>query len=80
MKFVPEGVEGMVPYKGNLADYVYQLVGGVRSSMGYVGAADLDGFRERALFVRVTAAGVRESHPHDIRITKESPNYSGEMD
>ncbi|MFO1051938.1 MAG: IMP dehydrogenase [Planctomycetota bacterium] len=80
MKFVPEGVEGMVPYKGRLRDFVYQLVGGVRSSMGYVGAATLSAFRDRARFVRVTAAGVRESHPHDIRITKEAPNYSGEVD
>lgn len=80
MKFVPEGVEGMVPYKGRLKDFVYQLVGGVRSSMGYVGAADLAQFRARARFVRVTAAGVRESHPHDIRITKEAPNYSGDVD
>ncbi len=80
MKFVPEGVEGMVPYKGRLKDFAYQLVGGVRSSMGYLGAADLVRFRERARFVRVTAAGVRESHPHDIRITKEAPNYSGDVE
>ena len=79
-KFVPEGVEGMVPYKGRLKDFAYQLVGGVRSSMGYVGAVTLAQFRERARFVRVTSAGVRESHPHDIRITKEAPNYSGEGD
>ena len=80
MKFVPEGVEGMVPYKGQLADYVYQLVGGVRSSMGYVGARTLDEFAARAQFIRVTGAGVRESHPHDIRITREAPNYSGDFD
>jgi IMP dehydrogenase len=80
LKFVPEGVEGMVPYKGRLKDFVYQLVGGVRSSMGYVGARDLAEFSQRARFVRVTAAGVRESHPHDIQITKEAPNYSGESD
>ncbi|MEY2980600.1 MAG: IMP dehydrogenase [Planctomycetota bacterium] len=80
MKFVPEGVEGMVPYKGRLVDFVYQLVGGVRSSMGYVGASDLAEFRSRARFIRVTTAGVRESHPHDIRITKEAPNYSGDVD
>ncbi len=78
MKFVPEGVEGMVPTKGALADYVYQLVGGVRSSMGYTGAADMAEFQKRARFMRVTSAGVRESHPHDITITKEAPNYSGE--
>ncbi len=80
MKFVPEGVEGLVPFKGKLADYVYQLVGGVRSSMGYLGAATLSDFVARARFVRVTAAGVRESHPHDIRITREAPNYSGDFD
>jgi IMP dehydrogenase len=80
MKFVPEGVEGMVPFKGRLADFAYQLVGGVRSSMGYLGARNLAEFRDRACFVRVTAAGVRESHPHDIRITKEAPNYSGDVD
>ncbi|MBK8979727.1 MAG: IMP dehydrogenase [Planctomycetes bacterium] len=80
MKFVPAGVEGMVPYKGRLADFVYQLVGGVRSSMGYLGASTLADFQEHARFVRVTAAGVRESHPHDIRIAKESPNYSGDFD
>ena len=80
LKFVPEGVEGMVPYKGRLKDFVYQLVGGVRSSMGYLGAQDLVAFRTRARFVPVTTAGVRESHPHDITITKESPNYSGESE
>ncbi|MBK8977530.1 MAG: IMP dehydrogenase [Planctomycetes bacterium] len=80
LKLVPEGVEGMVPYRGQLAAYVYQLVGGVRASMGYLGARDLAAYRERARFVRVTAAGVRESHPHDIRITKEAPNYSGDFD
>ena len=74
-KLVPEGIEGMVPYKGRLSDYVYQLVGGVRSGMGYLGAADIPGLWERARFVRVTAAAMRESHPHDVTITKESPNY-----
>ena len=78
VKFVPEGVEGMVPTRGPLAEYVYQLVGGVRSSMGYCGAPDLATFREQARFVRVTAAGVRENHPHDIQITREAPNYSGD--
>ena len=77
-KFVPEGVEGVVPTKGNLADYVYQVVGGVRSGMGYCGSRDLEELREKAHFIRVTAAGLRESHPHDIQITKEAPNYSGE--
>lgn len=77
-KFVPEGVEGLVPYRGSLADFVYQLVGGLRASMGYCGCATIDQFRERARFVRVTGASVIESHPHDIRITKEAPNYSHE--
>jgi IMP dehydrogenase len=77
-KFVPEGVEGLVPYRGSLADFVYQLVGGLRASMGYCGCATIDQFRERARFVRVTGASVVESHPHDIRITKEAPNYSHE--
>jgi len=77
-KFVPEGVEGLVPYRGSLADFVYQLVGGLRASMGYCGCPTIDDFRERARFVRVTGASVIESHPHDIRITKEAPNYSHE--
>lgn len=77
-KFVPEGVEGLVPYRGSLADFVYQLVGGLRASMGYCGCPTVDDFRERAHFVRVTGASVIESHPHDIRITKEAPNYSHE--
>jgi IMP dehydrogenase len=80
IKFVPEGVEGMVPTKGALADYVYQLVGGLRSAMGYCGAATLGQFSERARFIRTTTAGVRESHPHDISITKESPNYTGDVE
>ena len=78
MKFVPEGVEGMVPYKGAVADYVYQLVGGIRSGMGYCGARTLPELAAKAKFLRVTPAGLRESHPHDIQITKEAPNYSGE--
>jgi IMP dehydrogenase len=78
LKYVPEGVEGMVPTKGPLADYVYQLVGGVRSGMGYCGVRTLPELASRARFVRVTAAGLRESHPHDIMITKESPNYRGD--
>ncbi len=77
-KFVPEGVEGLVPYRGSLADFVYQLVGGLRSSMGYCGCPTITAFRDRARFVRVTGASVIESHPHDIRITKEAPNYSHE--
>jgi IMP dehydrogenase len=78
MKFVPEGVEGMVPFKGAVADFVYQLVGGLRSGMGYNGARTLPELAAKAKFLRVTAAGLRESHPHDIQITKEAPNYSGE--
>jgi IMP dehydrogenase len=74
-KLVPEGIEGRVPYKGELADVVYQLVGGVRAGMGICGARNIGELREKARFVRVTAAGVRESHPHDVAITKEAPNY-----
>jgi IMP dehydrogenase len=75
-KMVPEGVEGRVPFKGPLAPFVYQLVGGVRSGMGYVGAKTLDELRTQARFIQVTAASVQESHPHDIAITQEAPNYS----
>ncbi|MBD7939729.1 MULTISPECIES: IMP dehydrogenase [Cytobacillus] len=75
-KFVPEGIEGRIPYKGSLADTIYQLVGGVRSGMGYCGAANLEFLRENAQFIRMTGAGLKESHPHDIQITKEAPNYS----
>ncbi|MCS7059689.1 MAG: IMP dehydrogenase [Anaerolineae bacterium] len=74
-KTVPEGIEGRVPYKGNLHDYVYQMVGGLRSGMGYVGACNLEELRQKARFVRVSHAGLIESHPHDIIITKEAPNY-----
>jgi IMP dehydrogenase len=77
-KLVPEGVEGRVPYKGPLAPYVFQLVGGLRSGMGYVGAKSLAELRAKARFLQVTAASVQESHPHDIAITQESPNYSVE--
>jgi IMP dehydrogenase len=76
-KLVPEGIEGRVAYKGRLADFVYQLMGGLRSGMGYVGAADLDELRAKARFVRITSAGLIESHPHDVIITKEAPNYPG---
>ena len=69
----------MVPTKGPLVDYVFQLVGGARSGMGYCGAQDLAGLREKARLVPVTPAGLRESHPHDIQITKEAPNYSGDV-
>ena len=75
-KFVPEGVEGRVPYRGRLGEFVYQMVGGLRSAMGYCGCATLDDFRLRTRFVRVSAATVVENHPHDIQITKESPNYT----
>jgi len=75
-KLVPEGIEGRVPYKGSVGDIVFQLVGGVRAGMGYVGAANLSELVEKAQFVRITGAGVRESHPHDVEITKEAPNYS----
>ena len=74
-KLVPEGIEGRVPYKGALSDYVYQLVGGLRAGMGYCGAATIEDLRINARFIRISGAGVRESHPHDIEITKESPNY-----
>ncbi|GKU85277.1 IMP dehydrogenase [Niallia sp. NCCP-28] len=75
-KFVPEGIEGRLPYKGPLSDTVYQLIGGIRSGMGYCGTKDLTELRENAQFVRMTGAGLRESHPHDVQITKEAPNYS----
>jgi IMP dehydrogenase len=74
-KLVPEGVEGRVPYKGGVAAIIHQLVGGLRASMGYTGSASLEAMRTRTEFVRVTAAGVRESHVHDVTITKEAPNY-----
>jgi IMP dehydrogenase len=74
-KLVPEGIEGRVAYAGSLADVVYQLVGGLRSGMGYVGAATLSELHRRAKFMRVTTAGREESHPHDVTITHESPNY-----
>ncbi|ABS20384.1 IMP dehydrogenase [Bacillus cytotoxicus] len=75
-KLVPEGIEGRVPYKGPLADTVHQLVGGLRAGMGYCGAHDLEFLRENAQFIRMTGAGLRESHPHHVQITKEAPNYS----
>jgi IMP dehydrogenase len=78
-KLVPEGVEGRVPYKGALSDFVYQLVGGLRAGMGYCGAKSIKELMEKAQFVRVSAASVNESHPHDIQITKEAPNYSATL-
>ena len=74
-KLVPEGIEGMVPFRGPLGPFLYQFVGGIRAGLGYVGSEDLDAFRARARFVRVTPAGVRESHPHDVSVTKEATNY-----
>jgi IMP dehydrogenase len=75
LKLVPEGIEGQVPYKGPVSAVLHQLVGGVRAAMGYVGAANLEELRERARFVRISGAGLRESHVHDVQITRESPNY-----
>jgi len=75
-KFVPEGIEGRVPYKGPAADTIYQLVGGLRSGMGYLGCADVEALRSEPQFMRITGGGLRESHPHDVTITREAPNYS----
>ncbi len=75
-KLVPEGVEGRVPYKGLLSDTIYQLMGGLRAGMGYTGCANIQELHDKARFVRITGAGLKESHPHDIQITKEAPNYS----
>ena len=75
-KFVPEGVEGRVPYKGALSETIYQMIGGLRAGMGYTGCKDIEELHEKAKFVRITGAGLKESHPHDIHITKEAPNYS----
>src|SRR5688500_58818 len=75
-KLVPEGIEGRVPYKGPAADVIFQMVGGLRAGMGYVGCASIDILRTEAEFVRITTAGLRESHPHDVTITREAPNYS----
>ena len=75
LKLVPEGIEGQVPYRGSIAPILYQLAGGLRASMGYVGAPTIRDFQERARFVRITNAGLRESHVHDVTITRESPNY-----
>lgn len=75
-KLVPEGIEGRLPYKGPLSDTIHQLMGGIRAGMGYCGTKDLTDLRERSQFIRMTGAGLRESHPHDVQITKEAPNYS----
>ena len=74
-KLVPEGIEGMVAYKGKLSDYVYQLVGGLRSGMGYAGAATIADLQDKTGLVKISNAGLIESHPHDVMITKEAPNY-----
>ena len=75
-KLVPEGIEGRVEYKGTLQDIIFQMLGGVRSGMGYVGAENLEKLRNDAQFVQMSGAGLRESHPHDVQVTKEAPNYS----
>lgn len=74
-KLVPEGIEGRVPYKGELSEYVYQLVGGLKSAMGYLGASTIDELKQKGKFIKITNAGLKESHPHDVVITKEAPNY-----
>jgi IMP dehydrogenase len=74
-KLVPEGVEGRVPYKGPLENTIYQLVGGLRAAMGYCGVRNIEALRKNARFVKITSAGLKESHPHDVIITQEAPNY-----
>lgn len=78
-KLVPEGVEGRVPYRGRLGELAYQLVGGLRAGMGYCGAASIEDLQTNARFLRVTSAAMTESHPHDILITQEAPNYAVEQ-
>lgn len=75
-KLVPEGIEGRVAYKGSVSGIIFQLLGGIESGMGYCGAATVEDLRQHAQFIRMTGAGLIESHPHDVQITKESPNYS----
>jgi IMP dehydrogenase len=75
---VPEGVEGRVPYKGQVSDTIHQIVGGIRSGMGYIGARTLADLKERAQFIKISGASLRESHVHDVWMTKEPPNYSAE--
>jgi IMP dehydrogenase len=79
LKLVPEGIEGQVPFKGPVAGVLHQLVGGLRAAMGYVGAASLEEMRKRVEFIRITNAGLRESHPHDVMVTRESPNYQRQV-
>jgi IMP dehydrogenase len=78
-KFVPEGVEGVVPYRGNVSEMVFQMVGGLRSSMGYCGCATITEMKKKARFLRITKEGIKESHPHDILMTEEPPNYWSKM-
>ena len=78
-KLVPEGVEGRVPFKGPLSAFVYQLIGGLKAGMGYLGTRDIAELRKEAQFIQVSHASVRESHPHDIAITQEAPNYTAEF-
>jgi len=80
LKLVPEGIEGQVPYKGPIASVLHQLVGGLRAAMGYTGSASIEDFQRNAEFIRVSGSGVRESHTHDVAITRESPNYPGRLD
>ena len=75
-KLVPEGIAGRVPYKGTVQEVIYQLIGGLRSGMGYCGTPDIPTLQKNGRFIRITGAGLKESHPHDISITKEAPNYS----
>ena len=75
-KLVPEGVEGRVPFRGPVSDTIFQMMGGLKSGMGYCGTPDVEALRKNSRFVRITGAGLKESHPHDIYITKEAPNYT----
>ena len=75
-KLVPEGVEGRVPYKGGLGETIYQMMGGLRAGMGYCGCGTIEELRAKGQFIQITSAGLKESHPHDIYITKEAPNYT----
>jgi len=79
LKLVPEGVEGQTPYKGPIHPVIHQLVGGLKAAMGYVGAADIASFQARARFIRITGSGLRESHVHDVMITREAPNYPSQV-
>jgi len=76
LKLVPEGIEGQVAYKGPISGILHQMVGGLRAAMGYTGAADILAFQDKARFIRITGAGLRESHVHDVMMTREAPNYT----